>query len=120
MTKRRAGQKVYNSRSWDRIRAMYMSSKNYICERCGRPATIYHHREHLTADNVTNPHVAYNADNLECLCHECHNAEHDRFNGRVVYNSKGDVVNVRPTAELQDFEDARAAIAQLDFDTPHL
>lgn len=115
MNKRRAGQKVYDSRSWEKLRAMYMESKNWICERCGRPATVCHHRVHLTADNVRDPHIAYDTANLECLCHECHNAEHDRFNRRVVYNSKGDVVNVRPNAELKDFEDAKAAISELEF-----
>lgn len=115
MTRRRAGQKIYDSRSWEKLRKMYMESKNYICERCGKPATVCHHKQYLTATNVDDPQVAYSAANLECLCHECHNAEHDRFNRRVVYNSKGEVVNVRPTAELQDFENARAAIAELEF-----
>ena len=115
MKRKRAGQKVYNTHNWDRLRAMYMESKHWICERCGKPATVCHHKQHLTLDNVDNPHIAYSADNLECLCHDCHNAEHDRFNPRVVYSSTGDVVNVRPTAELKEFEDAKAAIAKLDF-----
>lgn len=114
MTKRRAGQAVYDSVSWEKLRRMYMESKNWICERCGRPATVCHHRVHLTADNVTDPHIAYDVANLECLCHECHNAEHDRFNRRVVYNSRGDVVDVRPNAELQDFKDAQSAISELN------
>lgn len=115
-TKRRAGQKVYDSRSWEKLRIMYMESKHWICERCGRPATVCHHREHLTADNATDPHIAYDVANLECLCHECHNAEHNRFNQRVqrvIYNSRGEVVDVRPNAELQDFKDAQSAILAL-------
>jgi len=66
----------YKSKEWRKVSAAYMSSKYYICERCGKPAKICHHRIWLNADNVNDPEIALNMDNLEALCMECHNKEH--------------------------------------------
>ncbi len=55
----------------------------YLCNRCGRLAEEVHHIIRLTPQNITDPAVTINPDNLESLCHECHMLEHaaDR-NGR--------------------------------------
>lgn len=53
-----------------------MSSKNGICERCGAPARIVHHREYITPENINDPDITLNWDNLEALCQDCHNKEH--------------------------------------------
>ena len=37
---------------------------------------IVHHKEHLNANNIYNPAVTINFDNLELLCLNCHNSEH--------------------------------------------
>ena len=66
----------YKSRCWLRARAAYLEAKNHVCERCGRPATIVHHKRHITPENVTDPSVTLNPENFEALCHDCHNAEH--------------------------------------------
>lgn len=39
---------------------------------------VLHHIKPLDDDTVGDPDVAYNPDNLEILCHSCHNAEHDK------------------------------------------
>lgn len=70
----------YRSREWRRVRAAYLESVNRICERCGRPAVIVHHKRYLDAANVHDPAVSLSFDNLEALCRECHNREH--FEGR--------------------------------------
>lgn len=44
---------------------------------------IVHHKEHLTADNIGNDKIAYDFNNLELLCIDCHNAEHKATNGAV-------------------------------------
>lgn len=112
----RAGIKVYDSEKWVKLRRMYMDSKHYICERCGRPATICHHKEYLTEGNVGDPLIAYNPANLECLCLDCHNAEHNHFQREgAIFNSKGDVAGIRQSAELAEFKDARQAITAMDF-----
>ena len=66
----------YHSTAWRRLSRAYMLSQHYICERCGKPAEICHHRQHLNAGNVDDAGVALNPDNLEALCLACHNAEH--------------------------------------------
>ncbi len=53
-----------------------MSKQNYVCERCGSPATICHHKVYLNSENYKNPYVSLNHDLLECLCQTCHNQEH--------------------------------------------
>lgn len=66
----------YNSQAWRRVSTAYMSSKNYVCERCGKPAVICHHRQWLNDVNVHDPEIALNPDNLEALCAKCHRKEH--------------------------------------------
>lgn len=117
---KRVGQQLYNSAAWQKLRLAYMNSVHWICERCGQPATICHHRRHLTAENVDDVTVALNFDNLEALCQQCHNLEHEHFtdqDSRVVFNSRGDVVAVH---DDRDFAQDRQAILALDFDTPRL
>lgn len=66
----------YHSPQWRRLSREFLLSRNYICQRCGAPAEIAHHKQHLTAANVNNPEISLNPDNLEALCLACHNAEH--------------------------------------------
>ena len=66
----------YKSTRWLKCRAAFLAGKFYICERCGRPASIAHHKERITPENVSDPNVTLNFDNLEALCIDCHNKEH--------------------------------------------
>lgn len=66
----------YKSSRWRRARAAYLDSVRHVCERCGRPATIVHHRRHITPENVGDPATTLDPSNLEALCQDCHNAEH--------------------------------------------
>lgn len=54
-----------------------------VCARCGDVFDIGelrpHHKIELTLDNVDDPQIALNPANIEVLCHECHNATHNRF-----------------------------------------
>lgn len=111
---KRAGQKVYDSRKWRRVRKSYLESKNYICERCGQPATIVHHKKYLTESNVDNAEIAYNFENLEALCLACHNLEHEHFQQvGAVFSASGNVVYARETKEILEFKAARAAIEKI-------
>ena len=66
----------YRSAQWRRLSRVFLLSKDYICERCGAPAEIAHHRRHLNPANVNDMSIAMNPRNLEALCQTCHNAEH--------------------------------------------
>lgn len=79
---RSVSQALYTSSKWIKCRTGYMSSKYYVCERCGDLATICHHKIWLNESNVNDPMIVFNWDNLEALCHDCHNKEH--FSSSVI------------------------------------
>lgn len=66
----------YNSEAWQSVRAAYYASKYGLCEKCGRPGVIVHHKIKLTPYNINDPEIALNWNNLQLLCLECHNREH--------------------------------------------
>lgn len=47
------------------------------------PGKEVHHIIHLTAENVNDPYISLNENNLETLCRDCHQKEHrqDRAEG---------------------------------------
>ena len=72
--------RFYSSKKWIKCRDTYLS-EHQICERCAKRGIIVaaehvHHKRELTAKNYKNPMIAFNPDNLEALCWECHNKEH--------------------------------------------
>ena len=72
----------YDSVAWKKCRREYIASVGGVCERCltkgiVRPGKIVHHKKHISIDNIQDPEVLLCFDNLEYLCQECHNEEHD-------------------------------------------
>lgn len=68
----------YLSVAWEETRAAYLQSQDYICERCGEPAKIVHHKRWLNKENINDAGISLNWDNLEALCQDCHNKEHHK------------------------------------------
>lgn len=78
----------YTSKAWQKCRryviADILSRDGALyCSRCRKEImepndAVLHHIKPLDGDTVGDPDVAYNPDNLEILCHSCHNAEHDK------------------------------------------
>ena len=71
----------YRSWAWIKCARTYKASKGGLCERCWSkglltPGAEVHHKIKLTPENINNPAVALNWDNLECLCKQCHIDEH--------------------------------------------
>lgn len=66
----------YHSKDWTDTRQAYLIAQHYLCERCGEPAKVVHHKHYLTKQNINNADIALNWDNLEALCQDCHNKEH--------------------------------------------
>ncbi|WP_026885395.1 HNH endonuclease [Clostridium beijerinckii] len=91
--------RFYNSKEWKKCKASYIKSVNGLCERCERPGYIVHHKKGLTPNNINNPNITLNHNNLEYLCLDCHNAEHD-FNREkrsatkkgYKFNDKGELI----------------------------
>ena len=78
----------YTSKAWQKCRryviADILSRDGALyCSRCRKEImepndAVLHHIKPLDDDTVGDPDIAYNPDNLEILCHACHNAEHDK------------------------------------------
>ena len=66
----------YNSSAWKKCSKAYRKSKYNICERCGKPGDIVHHKIYLSPRNINNPEISLNWNNLELVCIDCHNDEH--------------------------------------------
>lgn len=78
--------KFYKSDKWKIARAIKIASANGICQECNKnPGTEVHHIIHLTPDNICDPTITVNQDNLKLLCNECHNKVHGRFQGKAKY-----------------------------------
>lgn len=78
----------YKSSEWEKVRQFVLMRDKYKCVKCNRPALEVHHIEHLTPDNIWNPWIALNPDNLASLCKDCHFAEHkaDKAAGKKAYD----------------------------------
>ena len=79
----------YNSKKWIRCRNSYIGFRISIdggtCEECKRQqGYIVHHTITLTAENITDPDVALNHDNMKYVCKDCH----DRYDGHGIGNKK--------------------------------
>ena len=71
----------YRSWAWIKCARGYKAHRNGLCERCMSkglfvPGDEVHHKVKLTPENINDPSVALNWDNLELLCKECHLSEH--------------------------------------------
>lgn len=105
----------YKSKQWKKLQRYYMDSKNWICERCGEPAKICHHRIYINPKNVNDPDITLNVDNLECLCQDCHNKEHSLKHDVLVFNSSdGSCMTVKECGTIQDFKKAIEGIESLE------
>ena len=83
----------YNSKAWKTVRKNVWLKQNCLCARCYKPVYvdgiseyipkenrrigIVHHKIHLDNTNVYDDEISLNEDNLEGLCIECHNQEHN-------------------------------------------
>lgn len=73
----------YRSKAWQRCRNAYAKSVGGLCERClacgvYTPGEIVHHKREITVDNINNPSITLNWDNLELVCRDCHSVEHSK------------------------------------------
>lgn len=75
--------KFYKSAAWLHCRAGYIESVFGLCERCGKPGKILHHKTYLTPENMNDPYITLGWQNLEYLCQDCHNNEHMEIQSEV-------------------------------------
>lgn len=79
----------YRSKDWIKFRRYYIDKRQATqgmlkCDRCGKILfykydVILHHKHELDDNNVNDPAIATNEDNIMMLCFKCHNDVHERF-----------------------------------------
>jgi 5-methylcytosine-specific restriction endonuclease McrA len=74
-------EKFYKSKQWQIARETAIKRDRYLCVDCLRrdmvtPAEEVHHIIELTPENINDPSISLNLDNLVSLCRECHKARH--------------------------------------------
>lgn len=79
--------KFYGSPAWQNIRDTAIRRDNYLCVDCWKqgkltPAAEAHHIIELTQDNINDPTISLNLDNLVSLCRDCHSARHQTRHGK--------------------------------------
>lgn len=99
----------YKSKAWERARSVAVERAHGLCEQClrrgiVRPGCIVHHKVPLTPENVGDPAISLNPDNLEYVCRDCHAAEHTELGTygkahaaerpRVAFDEFGNVVRL--------------------------
>ena len=103
----------YRSKAWRDVSTAYMTSRFYLCERCGSPATICHHKTFLNAQNINDPEISLNPERLECVCQDCHNKIHSLKRTITRFDDEGNIAGVRKSEEEKQFETDRKLIDDL-------
>jgi len=95
-------EKFYHSPIWKATRDSYIESVHGLCQIClskGKITTGYivHHLIELTPENINNPEVSLNQDNLQYVCLNCHNTIHfgesEVIREDMEFDEHGDVVS---------------------------
>lgn len=100
----------YHSKAWQDVRTFVWDRAHGLCERCMergdvKPADVVHHIVPLSVDNIGDPNISLNPDNLTALCNDCHTEVHQHLgigamNGikheepRVGFDAEGNVVKL--------------------------
>ncbi len=73
-----------NSKEWRQLRLKLIAERGNKCQSCnlyiprGEDITG-HHIKPLTPDNVGDANISLNPENINLICSDCHDKEHERF-----------------------------------------
>lgn len=83
----------YKSHEWESFRDVYLSELllkegELKCSECGKPIVrrydgILHHKIELTESNYQDVNISLNPDNIQLVCHWCHDRIHERWGHQV-------------------------------------
>lgn len=87
----------YDSDQWRDCRKAYYHYRGGLCERCLKlglysPGEIVHHKRHINPENIQDPAILTDFNNLELLCRKCHADEHSKHKKRYQIDAFGRVV----------------------------
>lgn len=84
----------YQSKAWKDVKKSVWLKQNLLCNRCHKPVYvdgisdfipkeyrrtgIVHHKVYLTESNINDMNVSLDINNLEGLCKDCHEKEHNK------------------------------------------
>jgi len=79
-------QEIYDDPRWPAARQAAIIKTNGLCAIClakkiYKPGKEVDHIQELTEENKTDWNIAFNPDNLQYVCTDCHNEKHDRSIG---------------------------------------
>jgi 5-methylcytosine-specific restriction enzyme A len=90
--------KFYNSKRWKDCRDSYISKVYGLCEHCGNPGYILDHIIEITPENIDNPNITLNHDNLQYLCTPCHNkktfGKHEPIRNGLIFDDNGMLIEL--------------------------
>lgn len=91
----------YRTKLWQDARTYALKRDRYLCQRCKTaPATEVHHKVELTPDNINDPNVSVNPDNLMSLCGSCHKhiTQQSKTNQTrdIYFDANGNPVEIPP------------------------
>lgn len=99
-------EKFYKSSVWRECRNAYAAYRGHLCEACLRRGILtygdtVHHKIELTPDNINDPEVSLNFNNLELLCRLCHAEAHDRRkkSRRYTIGPDGEIIILTPPVD---------------------
>lgn len=80
---REFAKRFYKSKTWQKCQKEYIKQAGGLCERCRdrgiiRAGVIVHHINHVSPENINDPAVLLNPDNLMLLCRDCHAEMHKK------------------------------------------
>lgn len=88
--------KFYHSKAWKDCRASYISTVYGMCEHCDAPGYIVDHIVEINSENINDPNITLNHENLQYLCTSCHNkktfTKYGVTRDDVMFDSNGDLI----------------------------
>lgn len=96
----KATHKFYETPEWKTVRENYRKKVGGLCEYClargiYNACEAVHHKIHVTPQNMYNPQITLNEDNLVALCRECHGNEHRKDNPRYIIDKDTGEVQIK-------------------------
>lgn len=85
--------RFYKSELWKSTRDYILKRDRYLCQRCKeQPATEVHHKVRLSPENINDPTISVNPENLVSLCGDCHKREHKEDRIKRNWNQEREIL----------------------------
>lgn len=89
--------RFYKSKAWRECRQSYMSKVHGLCEHCSGIGYILDHIKELNPNNINDPNITLNHENLQFLCLPCHNTKtfqkYSPIREGCYFDSDGNILN---------------------------